>query len=393
MAVSRRLGVRFSASSVSALLAVQYGTLVIWPAYINHSPYLRPMVGMIAVGLASAFAGERFASVLTRRREPREISGWDWCTAKAARSVLAGGLIALLASPFLGISTYSTQVGATTRSWLSPAITPLLLLVSVGVAMLLFCFLRGTASRRYVLGWLGVAVLAHAGYAILIYRTAPLAAFTLSTLAGCVVVGLLRPRAIVIAMVAATLIWPTFYTIRNANRQDLSGGSYGQSVSAQDRLREDILMQAAVQIGPVNIGQSSIFETIRYGLVPRIIDSGRPNLRTGAKLSESLGGSSVSSSTLTILGNMYALGGGMSGLIIAPFVVAGGVALLLRRINPLTLALSLVAWSSLVWIESTWPDGLAGVLQVLVSALVVFGVVRACQSAEAGLVSHPMALT
>jgi hypothetical protein len=392
-AVSGRRKARFSASSVSALLALQYGALVIWPAFTNHSPYLKAMLGMVTIGIVSAFAGERIVSVITYRSKPKEVSGWSWCTPKAAGTVLALGLIALILSPFLGIGTYSTQVGATNRSLLAPAVTPLLLLVPIGVAMLLFCFLQETASRKFVLGWLGVAIIAHAGYSVLIFRTAPLAAFTLSTLAACVVVGVVRARMIVIAMVAATLMWPTFYAIRNADRQGLGGDSYGQAVSASDRLREDLLMQDAIRIGrPVDIGQASILDTLRYGLVPRIIDSGRPDVSTGGKLSAVLGGSSRSSSTFTILGNIYSLGGGLSGLIAAPFLVAGGVVLLLRRTNPLTLALALGTWTSLVWIESTWPDGLAGTLQILPSALVVFGVVRACQFVDSELASRLVSL-
>lgn len=376
----------FTRFSVSALLLLQYGTLVLWPAWRNDSQYLRPLAALVALGVASAFVAEFLLSPL-RRKSPVVIQGtWAWCTPGAAKRVFITGLTATLASPLLGIGTFASQAGRAPPSPLSPVVTPLLLWVYVGLGMMLYCRLRGDMSRLETARWVAASLVVFLVYSLLVSRSAPLASYGLAATAGCVAVGVIRLRAFVFLMLAAGLIWPVLYDIRNADRAATGAAQYGQAVSAQDRLREDLLMEDAIRLGgPLDLGQLSIAQTLRYGLIPSVFDQGRPPVRTGGALSLRLGSTYTSNSTTTILGNVFILSGGTIGVVLIPFFLAAAVSALFMRPNPLGLALIVAAWESIVWIESIWPDGLGATMQVVVAAIVAVLVVHVTQSVRASI--------
>lgn len=378
----------FTRFSVSALLLLQYGTLVLWPAWRNDSQYLRPLAAIVALGVISAFAAESLLSPL-RRKSPGVLQGtWAWCTPGTAKCVFITGLAATLASPLLGIGTFASQAGRAQPSLLSPVVTPLILWVYVGLGMILYCHLRGDMSRLETARWVAASFVVFLVYSVLVSRTAPLASYGLAATAGCVAVGVIRVRTFVFLMLAAGLIWPVLYDIRNENRAATGVARYGQTVDAHDRLREDLLMEDAIRFGgPLDLGQLSIAQTLRYGLIPRALDQGRPPVRTGGALSLRLGSTYTSNSTTTILGNVFILSGGTIGVVLIPFFLAAAVSLLFMRPNPLGLALIVAAWESIVWIESIWPDGLGATMQVVVAAIVAVFVVHVAQSVH-GLIGR-----
>lgn len=374
---------------VTLLLLLQFLPLVVWPAVTHSSPYLRPMVLMIAIAILGAFTGESLLAPLRATAPPatdgwaslklsKAAGGWACVTPRAAKTILIMGLVALMVAPTLGVSTYATQVGFTERSRFAPLVTPLTLWATVGLGLLLFCFWRGTVTATNARIWVAVAVSCHLVYVWQIGLIAPLASFTLTALAAAVFVGLLRLRLLVLAMVCGAILWPFLYEVRNDLRAESGGqGYYGQEITAADRLREDLLLEDALRIGhPLHAGQPSIAEAVRFGVLPRFIDPGRGELSTGRLLSIVHGRSGQSSSTATIVGNVFLFGGGMVAVFTVPFLVATVVGLLTLRPNPLSLTVVLAMWRTLVWIEAPWPDGIAGTLQVLVSALIALAFVK-----------------
>jgi hypothetical protein len=125
---------------------------------------------------------------------------------------------------------------------------------------------------------------------------------------------------------------------------------------------------------------------VRFGLIPRFVDPfPRPELATGKLVSVATGSSEDSSVTFTLFGNILVLGGwGVASLVVTVAAIATAVSLLLRKITPMRMALVVGLVINPLWIESTYPDFVAGVLQGWVStaaALLMITVVRSVDEA------------
>ena len=369
---------------VTSLMLLQYVALVLAPMVMNSSDHRPFMWKIVAIGVLGAFSGEFFVAAMHRPGGAVRASGTEWLTEGSARTILAIGLAALLVGTQLGIGTYAAQVGADQRSRFAPLITPLSLWTIVGLGLVLFCYAKGGSTRTSTLTTVGAAIGVYTIYVLEIGRIAPLAQYALTAMAGCTIVGLVRPRSLVIAMTVGALIWPLLYTQRNEVRAVTSSSTlYGQEITASDRLREDLLLLQAARVGrSIDVGQPSLLEVVRFGLIPRVVDPGRGELSTGRLLSGALGYSPRSAYTTTILGNIYLLGGGMVAVFVVPALLGVACSGLIRRLRAFSMVLVLGVIQTCLWIESLWPDGLGAPLQIFVSTLIAIAFLKVLRSTK-----------
>lgn len=384
----------FARYPVTTLLGLQYGALAVLPAWRNGNPDVGFVVWIVVAGLFSSLVVETLLRPLhyvEGRIRPRSI-----VTTQAACAVIVIGFIALYGSAALGARTYATQVGSSSSSPLAALATPFTLWTYVGCGFLLYCFARGDVGRRRTLAWLAAAEAAYLGYALYIGITAPFASFSLALATASLLVGLCKPKWLVVGLLAASLAWPTIYQYRNAHRANASVSSlYGQEVSATDRLREDTLLALARHYpASMHIGQPSALDMARYGLVPSAIDPfNRAELATGKTLNAAVGHSATSSLTFTVLGNIRALGGGTAAMMLVVGLLSVVFTLVSRELTPIRLVLVLALTKNLIWVESMYPDGLAGALQAWASGLCALLFIAMLQGArrELGRRLHPAA--
>lgn len=373
---------------VTTVLLLEYGLLVIFPAFTHNNPQLGFITGLVLLAVAVVFGVELLLAPM-KERQGRE---WSWVTPRASIAVLSVGLGALLISPLIGVGTYGTQIGQQSRSHIGVLVTPFQPWALIGAALILHCYRKNTLSRKASTRWLIVAVIVHLVYSIQLAITGPFAAFTFAILVMSVIYGLVRPRVLFVAMLLGFLIWPTIFAYRNSVRlQQGASGIYGQEATASARLREDLLLEQAGRLKAIHVGQPSLLTTARFGLIPRALDPGRAELATGKLLSPALGIPRTSSSTLTMLGNVFSLGGGRPAVVIVLGGIATAMAFLVRRRGPFAAVVTFAILVHMLWIEVEWPDSMAGVLQTVVSTMFAFLAVRlftAMDDALARTVKH-----
>ena len=210
-----------------------------------------------------------------------------------------------------------------------------------------------------------------------------------------VVTRMLRLRWLVLAVILIPLVWPVLYTYRN-ERRVAQGEIVNPSATNQpsQRLRLDLEMGQFVELPsiPANIGQPSLATLLRFGLVPRVFDSGRGTINTASGLSLALGGPADDSNSVTALGFVY-VEIGWAGIIVYVGLASLAVGMVIRRRGPWALAMLAILLQYGVWIESVWPDMISGVLQVSISLLaaVIFVAVffRDTEKSDAALDALP----
>jgi hypothetical protein len=358
-----RPAVRFP---VTLVLGLQYLALAVLPAVINGNPYLPFILSIVAVGLLTAVLAEWLYGTVTRRddgtkaiRYPGAIGVWV---------VTVTGAVALLAGAWLGARTYATQVGATSASPLTTLLTPLQPWLLIGCAFALASWRAGIMGRRAMIVLIAVALTAQLISGLWLAILAPVMNFALTLGIALVLVGFVRPRWLLVGFAAAILVWPVLYAARNATRGQVLGSAPQSTLDASSRLREDLLLQLAAVFGDsVKLPQPSAVDILRFGLIPRALDPERGSLPSGTTLSVALGSASTSSSTFTVLGTIWSLDGGYLGVIVYVACVALAFSLICMRLTPVRLAFAMLLVSDLLWIEATYPDNLAAVLQGLLS--------------------------
>jgi hypothetical protein len=367
--------VRFPAT---LLLSIQYLPLVVLPAVVHRNPDLTFIGLVVAVGLSASLltevllrAGHRDRPAAKPIRYPRARGLWI---------ITVTGAFATLGSAWLGAGTYQTQVGLTSRSPFAAVLTPLTPWSVFGCAFALAAWRAGRLSTKSVLLLVGFATVAQIVFVASIARTAPLMDFAFTVGAGMVLVGFLRPRWLWVGLAVAVLVWPTLYEARNTARLEVAGSAavpVPSDLQAQDRLREDLLLQQAAVFGRLSeVDQPSVVEILRFGLIPRVLDPDRGELPSGKALSAALGGSSRSSSTFTVLGTVWSLNGGYLGVAAYVGAVSAVMTALCRRLTPTRLAMAMSLASLMVWIESVYPDNVVGTLQAVVSLAVALTLAR-----------------
>ena len=293
----------------------------------------------------------------------------------------------------MGVGTIFAQVGiASNVSVLLPLLSIFRPWGPIGSGLLIASYFNGLCSRAQVLRWIAFLIL---GQGIESYFTALTAAFmnyavfSVTILFYFGIVNLKHCAAIALVLLIS---WPTTYAIRNENRV-LGGVSVSSSMGAFDRLRFDLQVGSADGLGSgVDVGQPGPAEIIRYGVVPRFIDSNRPDLSTGERINEYLGGNSVTAFTFLPVTTLYFLEG---PLFLAIFYGGWGVVLVFlmrggRVISPMRLSIfSLIVVGPLGWF-TTYPDSSIGLLQGLVSLLPIAWAVKQCREPMGGSTGRRM---
>jgi hypothetical protein len=364
---------------VTLLLALQYIALVVFPAVVNGNPYFWGIAPIVAVGLGASFVVETVVLTLgstsaVQNRPihyPRPLAAW---------TVMLIGAVALFGDISLGGGLYSTTVGISPASPLSSLATPFLPWLLIGCGFGLSSWSAGVMSRRNTLLLLTVALSLDLIAGIIIGKLAAVMDFGFALGAGLVLVRFLNARWLWVGLAVAVLSWPTLYALRNESRQAAyTAAGIANAVpyaDASTRLREDVLMQRAVIIGEQQLPEPNALDILRFGLIPRFLDPGRGTISTPTELSVFLGEGSGSADTFTLLGTLWSFNGGYAGVVLYVGACAAAFALIFRRITPMRVSFAMLFVEILLWIEGTYPDDIAGLLQALLSLIVALGLAR-----------------
>ncbi|MFI5932975.1 hypothetical protein [Actinoplanes sp. NPDC051494] len=299
---------------------------------------------------------------------------------RVARVVAIVSVVADITNAAVGGSSIFTQVtGQVAASPLASLTTPLASWKYLAVALFASACLGGLMKDSSFLKWCGLLLLGQivvAGYTAI---TAPIVNYISFTIFAGLLLGLLRIKFVATFGLCLVLIWPVVFSIRNEIRE--SGGvAVDSDVTAQDRLRFDEQLTAASAYSvPARLpGEMRTSDILRYGLVPRVLDPGRPALSTGNLINEYMGGTRTSSYNFLAVGTVYFIEGPY-GLMIFYSGWALAFVLLLRTRGgpgPVRLAVALMAIPGPLGWANTHPDALTGYLQSLLAALPVFLALR-----------------
>lgn len=356
---------------VTLLLAMQYGAFAVWPAWHHHNPAYHFVWWITAVGVGSAAAVETACSAPTWAVDEPVRSP---VTARAGLVLCAVGI----GSHVLQIASVGVKYGEAPRtSAVSVLLTPVHSWTFLGLACLLYSWRSDDLSRRRLFVYLGVIEVVWFWYTIFVLgRSAPFMSYSLAVASGCVLAGAVRALVVAVGVVAAVLLWPTIAGLRNETRAARgSEAQYGE-YDPSARLREDLLLANADEIpAHIHAGQAGLLTAIRFGVVPRFIDSNRTTLATGRNLSVAFGSTDTSSYTLTALGTTRAFTD-TTGMIAITAMLAAAVRALRNRNTTLRLALVMALIQADIWIESAYPDGVAAAIQDLISLSFALAVAR-----------------
>ncbi|MEY2475096.1 MAG: hypothetical protein QOG87_411 [Actinomycetota bacterium] len=358
---------------VTTLWSIEYSVLVIWPGIFNDT--LTPLArSVIAIGILPAFFLERVfhplpVKTLVTRRLP---------TPAGALLISGLGFAALLSAAVAGRGNFSAIGGGPVGS-VAVLLTPFQPWAIAGTALYLYLAWRGYVSRTQARSVLAIAILTTFVYGLYQGYLAPPMAASLGLAVGALRSGVLRPRHLFVGALVIVAIWPPLYQARNERRLQL--GAYRQELDLHkpsDRLRLDRLMELMGRLNdepPIRTVTTGPVDVLRFGLLPRAIDSNRPELTTANQLSAAVGLGANSAMTFTVLGNAYVVSGWL-GLVVYS---AGATVLMLfvmRRSGPLAFMVSVQATTALLWIESTYPDNVAGLIQILVAGVIGLAIAR-----------------
>ena len=370
---SSTVGLRYP---VTTIILVQYVPMAVLPAAYNSSQYLGFICTLVAVAAGAAFAVEFTLSRFPARDRATALAPVGRAPVLCVAWI---GTLATVGAALLGAGTYETQIGAAATSPFAPLLTPLVPWALAAAVWGLWGYRQGDFTRRILLEVLVPVVLGQCLYVVITAITAPLPSFALAIFAAAMVLGLVRLRTLAVAALVAILLWPAYQAVRNENRIGYGGSVVAatQTVSALDRLREDLLLSQAAVVGDeLDVPQASVADVVRYGLIPRALDPDRPPLPSGKLLNAALGGSARSSNTFTVIGNLYSLDGGLAAIAVYCSLLALWTAALVRRLSPLRLALFAITVHGMLWIEGIYPDSLIGLVQATVSVSLVWLLVR-----------------
>ncbi|WP_189082183.1 hypothetical protein [Mangrovihabitans endophyticus] len=305
---------------------------------------------------------------------------------KVVKIVAIVSVTADIISATFGGGTIATQVtGRLPTSPVVSLLTPLAGWKYVCFALLVSAWLGKRASSRQFYLWTALLLSGQIAVASITAITQPVLNFIGLVAVVGLLFGALQTRVVVVAAVAIAVAWPTIYALRNEVREN-SGVSVDDDFSAVDRLRfDEQVSQVSVFAVPVEMpGSVGVDDILRYGLVPRVLDSARPALSSGNLINQYLGGTRTSSYNFLALGNVYFFHGS-TGLLIFGAASSFLFVLLLRsrggpgpyRIVVITVVIAMpLGWTS------TYPDSLVGAIQTLVASAPVLLVLRRLGSSE-----------
>lgn len=376
---ARRSPARFlSRFPTSMILVGTYGPYVVLPGISNGT--IGPSIGIVALGLFSVLAVEVLLFPLSARA-PKEAP----FSIGALSTITWIGVAATVLSARGGARSYRAQIYGEGRTLLSSITTPLVPWVVIGLAFALLAYKAGQASKRDVtrlfVGSLGVCFTTALYSGIL--GSASLVMFPLAILA--VLLHLIRFRMIFVGLVLATLIWPTVHQYRNQIRLNAGVTEAQLGGSAYERFNVDRQLALLDQYGKRDINAPSLPDVFRYGLVPSILDRGRPPVLIGQSINSAYGGSGRSATSLTLFANVY-LAADWQGVALFGTLMALGLRMLLRG-PPIAIVIAVLLIETMLSIDSTYPVSVAAFLQQLVALLVALGALQMFGGRSRGRVS------
>jgi len=363
-------------------LSVEYAALVLWPALYDGDQHRAFVYEVTLLGLGVTFAVESCLRFLPSR----------WGRSRPINLCRAGGIAlvgagSILLSTRLGVGVYGYGVSAGLQhaSSLGSLLTPLQWWEPTGLALVIYGQEGRPDQRRAAFAIIGVVLAMQLATVLITSSTFQL--FQLLFVVGMLGIfsGLVRFRWILVALLVVILAWPALYALRNAGRvaKGASVTAFSNS-TATSRIEDDQYLaeaQVAKETGELPVGVLGYAWVIDIGVLPRALQPGRPVLQTGALISVATGGPNTSSMTLTTFGEVWLLHSGL-GLAITCAVIAAVGGLLIRDRHPYAFViLAAVIWQ-LLWIESSFPDAIAGFLQFSLSGGVAMLLFRPTRTAS-----------
>lgn len=355
----------------ATLIALPYALLILPQAVV----FGNPDVAYICITLGIALIPALVVEVLSRRRSRVPLAGTFArrdvkILATAGAIVTSIGAISVVLRALAGVGSVFAQVGrGSSSSLLMTALSSLTPLMTVGIALIGFAYIVGACSRVTCLIWVAIALSCQAIASYLLAITAPFFGFAIAVVLILLYLGVIGIRHCVMAGIAILVLWPTIYALRNEAR--VAGGvAVSSRMGAFDRLRYDLQITRGADLGHgIDIATPGPLEIIRYGLVPRFLDPGRPSLSTGVALNVYLGGTSESAYTFLPVATAYVLEGpAVVALLYGAWAVF--VRLLMKCGNYVTWTrislLALLIDGPLGWF-ATYPDATIGFVQSVVS--------------------------
>ncbi|AVT36137.1 hypothetical protein [Plantactinospora sp. BB1] len=371
---------------VSVLLLAPYLILVLPMAVLNRNPDLGFVLGLLGLALAASVLVETVLAPLGgpgRRRTARDTGRRTLAEANSgyprlflvARAVAVLSIVAELVGGYAGRGSVFAQVAGAQAA--SPLVNVVALVSGwkyLAFALLIASFHAGQARLGSLYRWTAALVGVQVLLVFLTAISATLVGYLTFVAAAGAICGVIRARYVLVAAVLLFLAWPTLFTVRNTIRAE-NGVKVSSEVTAADRLRFDQQIgRASAYDVPVDVGQPGPAGYLRYGLVPRILDPGRPPLATGAAINRFLGGSDKSSFNFLTLGTVYFVDG-RAGVVVyyGGWALVTGLLLRLRGApGPLRLSLfCFVVAGPLLW-SNGHPESTIAAAQNTVSAAPVF---------------------
>ena len=367
---------------VTFAVLVPYVALILPLAIWNQNPSIGYIVGIGSIAVASCFTIELLTGPRSGRRYPstNAVEYGRGIYKLAVASIIVSSAVSVLAA-YSGKGSVAAQIGLVDGSG---PISTLDSLVGgwgiLAIGLLLTAYLGDQCSRRELFGNILVLVVGNLAEVYFTGRTAPQLEMITFLATILLLLGVIRVRVALVALVVVLVVWPTTFELRNQLRME-AGVTVDANVSAFDRIRfDEQIARAEVLEPPVTVDYDGVlqhpgvFEFLRFGLVPRVLDPDRKLVSTGLVLNVALGGSTTSAFTFLPVTNTYVLEGPVFLVIwyaaLALFVLAvwrNGKSITPMRMMVLALVLS----GPLGWF-STYPDRVIGVLQSLVSGIPLF---------------------
>lgn len=369
---------------VSALMIAPYVALILPQAIWYENPKIGFIGYLLALGFGAAVLIE--TAMLTIRAPYRNDADRVAANsrypriARVAVAVAAIGTGADVIKVIAGGGTIETQLtGRVAASPVVALMSPLGSWKYLGLALITSACLGGLMARKRYYRWLAIMAGAQVLVASYTAITAPLAAFVSAAALSGLMFGLIRARVVLAIGIALIAAWPTIYEVRNDLRRE-QGILVAEDLSAAERLRfdEQIVAADGYEVPARVPGVIGPVEVLRYGLLPRALDSDRPILATGSLLSDYVGGSGTNAVSFLPLGTVYFLEGPAG-----PVVLYGAAALVFMLLlrtgggpGPVRLMMLYLAIAGPLSWTSSYPESLVGYVQSLVGMVPVIVTLR-----------------
>lgn len=367
---------------VTASVVMPYALLILPSGIINANPSLGFIIGVFFIALLTSLIIETFLAFVDSKAPERSSKQRDFGPHKVFITRLGifltfFGLTASLVTASLGVGTIDSVVGISTAS--SSAFVTVLTLLSgwdiVGTGLVVWSRANGALRSRTFYGIVLVALAMKLLHVIMLGITVQLWRYLICVFFLLIYFKLIKFRTIVVVMIIVLVAWPVFFQVRNEIRVD-RGIAVSAQVDASDRLRYDLQIARADGIPPgIDIGQlDNPLEILRFGLIPRFLDSDRGEVSTGRLINQYLGGTATSAFTFLPVTTSYVLGDwyGTVGLYAWWSIFTFALLRNGRLASPYRVVLfAILLMGPLNWF-TVHPDSAIGFLQDCVAALPIF---------------------